>query len=372
MKTIRIKFTDFATSFDPQRHWITQTLKKRYHLEFSDAPDFLFYSTWGYEFLNYPNVVRVFCGGEPISPNFNDCDYAFGFEPIVYKDRFLQYPVGDSDSPGLYDVSSTIQDRSLVTADMADRKFCNFVASQDWVGRGAYLRKEFCQAVMDHYKHVDCPGYVLHNLDGAISPRWSEGLACGQGAVVGSWRQGKLDFIKKYKFTIAFENSSMLGVTTEKFIDPVMAYSIPIYWGNPDIEKIANPKAFINCNEYGDNFDAIIERIFYLDTHRDAYLEMLSQPPLRNDFDFYRKEKAEQFLFRIIEQGRRFEKDPTRIARSTLAYETAARPTAAVLPPSREETTRAFIERCYEGDVGLRMIGKALKGWLSYKCRRHE
>lgn len=373
MKKIRIKFTDFATSFDPQRHWVTQTLEKHYRLEFSDAPDFLFYSTWGYEFLKFPNAVRVFCGGEPVSPNFNDCDYAFGFEPIVYNDRYFQYPVGDSDSPGLYDISPAIQDRSLVTADMADRKFCNFVASQDWVGTGAVLRREFCKALMDRYKHVDCPGYVLHNLDGAIAPRWSEGLACGQGKVMPNWFQGKLNFIKGYKFTIAFENCAVCGLTTEKLIHPFQAYSIPIYWGNPEVTKIANPKAFINCNDYENDFDAIITEIRRLDTDNDAYLEMLSQSPLQPNFDFERRKKAEEFLLQIIERGNDpFDKDGTHVARSTLAYEAATRSVDAVRQPSGEETARAFIEHCYRGDAGLRTIGKALKGWLSYKCHGHK
>ena len=84
MKTIKIKFTDFSmASFRAEHHWITKQLKEKYIVEYSDHPDFLFYSTWGFDFLNYPDAVRIFCGGEPISPNFNDCDYAFGFEPIV-------------------------------------------------------------------------------------------------------------------------------------------------------------------------------------------------------------------------------------------------------------------------------------------------
>lgn len=370
MKKIRIKFVDFATSFDPQRHWITQTLGKRYRLEFSDVPDFLFYSTWGDEFLKYPNAVRVFCGGEPVSPNFNDCDYAFGFEPIVYNDRYFQYPVGDSDSPGLYDLTPEIQDRSLVTAELTDRKFCNFVASQDWCGYGARLRREFTQALMDRYKSVDCPGYVLHNLDNAIAPRWSEGLACGQGQVVSNWHQGKLDFIRNYKFTIAFENCAMVGLTTDKLVDPFLAYSIPIYWGNPEVTKIINPKAFINCNNYENNFDAIIAEIKRLDNDQDAYLEMLSQPPLCPDFDFERRKKAKEFLYHIIERGYDpFYKDDTHIARSTLAYEAVAR---SILQPSSEEIAGAFIDHCYQGHTGLRMIMKAMKGWLNYKIHHNK
>ena len=60
MDTVKIKFTDFAeTSFQAERHWVWHTLKKRYRVELSDSPDFLFYSTWGLDFLNY-DCVRIF------------------------------------------------------------------------------------------------------------------------------------------------------------------------------------------------------------------------------------------------------------------------------------------------------------------------
>lgn len=369
MKLIRIKYVDYPAFFDPKDHWITQTLKKRYRVEFSDTPDFLFYSTWGYEFLKYPNSVRIFFTGEPVSPNFNDCDYALVPEPIHYNDRCCQFPIGDNETMGLYHVAPLIQDRSLVMADMADRKFCNFIASQDWMGHGAVLRRDFCKALMDQYKHVDCPSYVLHNLDNAIEPRWEDGLALGQGRVTSGWHQGKIDFIRDYKFTIAFENCAMSGHTTEKFSDPFLAFSVPIYWGNPDILKIANPKAFINCNDYENDFDAIIAEVKRLDNDRDAYLEMLSQPPLRDDFAFDRIREAETFLYHIIEKGNDpFDKDGNHIARSTLAYEAMATKSENVQPPIGE----AFIEYCRSGHVGMRTILRAIRGWLAYKLRRQK
>ena len=121
MKTIKIKFVDFnAPTFDAENQWVTKVLRERYNVEFSEEPEFIFYSTWGLNFRNYPNSVKIFCGGEAVSPNFNECDFAFGFEPIYYNDRFCQYPLGDSDSPGLYDITRSIQDRSAVSADLLE------------------------------------------------------------------------------------------------------------------------------------------------------------------------------------------------------------------------------------------------------------
>ena len=43
----------------------------------------------------------------------------------------------------------------------------------------------------------------------------------------------KQAFLRDYKFTIAFENESHPGYTTEKIVEPMLADSIPIYWGDP-------------------------------------------------------------------------------------------------------------------------------------------
>jgi alpha(1,3/1,4) fucosyltransferase len=124
------------------------------------------------------------------------------------------------------------------------------------------------------------------------------------------WWQGKIDFIKNYKFTIAFENSRSEGYTTEKILHPFFANSIPIYWGNPVVTREFNPKAFINCNDY-ENFDQVIERIKELDNNDELYMEMLRQPPMQPDYTFDKKEQLENFLANIIEKGvKPFNKNP--------------------------------------------------------------
>ncbi len=55
------------------------------------------------------------------------------------------------------------------------------------------------------------------------------------------------------------------GYTTEKLFDCFKAGTVPIYWGNPEITRDVNPKAFINCNDYENDFDAVIERVKEID-----------------------------------------------------------------------------------------------------------
>lgn len=117
--------------------------------------------------------------------------------------------------------------------------------------------------------------------------------------------------MKKYKFTIAFENSSSNGYTTEKLYQPLQSFSVPIYWGNPLVVRDFNPKAFINCNDFDNDFDAVIERVKELDNDPDKYLAMLREKPMQPNFDFEQGKKFEKWLLGIVEKGNKpFNKDP--------------------------------------------------------------
>ena len=304
MKKIKIKITDLPSELNPQDNYLVNLLKKRYELEFSDDPDFVFYAAFGYEYQNYADRVRIFIGGEPIVPNFNDCDYAFAHMQLQFADRYMEIgPV--LASPREEGLKPSIQDRSMITDDMAERKFCNFVYSNDIPTDGWAVRKAFCQKLME-YKRVDCPGKVLNNMPSdAIAPRWTEGQN-GQKTVADDmgWVNGKLEFLSHYKFTIAFENGMIDGYTTEKLVDPFIARSVPIYWGNPEVAKYYNPKAFINSNDYDNDMDRVMARVIELDNDPKQYMAMLREPPLQPDFPFDMVDRFGDWLYHIIEKGR--------------------------------------------------------------------
>ncbi len=324
-KIVKIKYVDVPPDFDQERHWITRTLRNRYVVIFSEVPDFLFYSVFGMNYKKYEHCVKIFFTGEDEIPNFNECDYAMCHDLLEFGDRYIRADVGEryGDNIGdinpdwikvgftkkgwinssLIDITPSIQDRSAVSEKLCNRRFCNFVYSNDVFGEGAVLRKEFCQQLMK-YRRVDCPGRILHNMSNKELPlRWIK--KDGRDSINENWVIDKLQFISKYKFTIAFENVSMDGHTTEKLIHPLYAYSVPIYWGNPAVAHDFNPKAFINCNDYDNDFKAIISRVKELDKNPDKYLEMLRQPPMRSDFDYGVEQKAREFLYKIIEKGNR-------------------------------------------------------------------
>src|SRR5260370_9612863 len=143
-------------------------------------------------------------------------------------------------------------------------RFCNFVYSN----RVPFREKFFAE--LSKYKRVDAPGISMNNMAGIDS---------GNGNSGDRW-QRKRAFISQYKFTIAFENSSYPGYHTEKLLDPMMVGSLPIYWGNPSIDRHFNPNSFVNAHEQlkangsrvVEFLDANCQREFAADPDREGAL----------------------------------------------------------------------------------------------------
>jgi hypothetical protein len=110
---------------------------------------------------------------------------------------------------------------------------------------------------LSKYKPIDSGGKLFNNMGGPIA--------------------SKAALLRESKFTIAFENESHSGYTTEKIAEPMHAESLPIYWGNPDVGLDFNTRSFINVHDWP-SMDAAIERIIEVDRNDELYLEYLRQP----------------------------------------------------------------------------------------------
>lgn len=71
--------------------------------------------------------------------------------------------------------------------------------------------------------------------------------------------EDKLDALIGYKYHLSLENSVASDYWTEKFSDPLLAWSLPIYHGCPNIQKYFPPDSCIPVDI--DNFDATVEVI---------------------------------------------------------------------------------------------------------------
>jgi hypothetical protein len=69
--------------------------------------------------------------------------------------------------------------------------------------------------------------------------------------------ENKNEIISTYKFNICFENISFPGYITEKIIDAIVAKTIPVYYGAPDISNYIPPNAFIDATKFVEIDDLI-------------------------------------------------------------------------------------------------------------------
>ncbi|MFR2069721.1 MAG: glycosyltransferase family 10 domain-containing protein [Bacteroides nordii] len=272
MKTIKVKFVDFWDTFDPRHNFIADIISKKYRIEFSDTPDYLIFSVFGYENIDYHNCTKIFYSGENITPDFNICDYAIGFNFLSFGDRYIRMPFYTA-----YGVRQLAAPKVIVPEVVLNRKFCSFVVSN---AKGAPERERFFQ-LLSEYKQVDSGGRYKNNVGGPVPD--------------------KNDFIKNYKFNIAFENSMCDGYTTEKIMEPMLVNSVPIYWGNKLIDRDFNPASFVNVSSYS-SLEEAVEHIVRLDQNDDEYLSLLSAPWFNEENYLNWEEQLIAFFDNIFEK----------------------------------------------------------------------
>lgn len=286
-KQITLWFTDFYKGFDPSNNYLYQLLKRHYELILDpDDPDYLIYSCYSRDFLKYENSIRIFYTGENLVPDFNLCDYAIGFNYLEFGDRYLRYP-NFALIPDQFD--QLLKTRSFTVTDIQKKKyFCNFIYSNT---QADPTRDHFFH-LLSNYKKVSSPGSHLNNASRDIGGRFME-----------DWMYTKLKFQSECKFTIAFENSSAPGYTTEKLMHAYITNTIPIYWGNSEVTKDFNPHSLINCHEFR-SFEDVVERVKEIDKNDELAVEILNQPAFSGNFipEDLRQQKLERFLRSIFDQ----------------------------------------------------------------------
>lgn len=275
-KKIRCYFVDFWTGFNYQNHF--GYLFDEYELVFDkEHPDYLFYSCFGDEHLFYDDCIKIFFSGENVIPDLNICDYAVCLSDLQSGDRICNHYLQ------LYSRGRNIVKFDLKPEELLNRKFCNFVYSNSKLS-DPYREKIF--KALSKYKRVDSGGSFLNNMGGRV--------------------KDKLLFQREYKFSLAIENSSQPGYTTEKIYDPFLAQSLPLYWGNPNISSDYRPNSFVNLMQFS-SVEEAVEEIIRLDKDDTAYLEMVTTPfwPYGNSFEeFYdvEIEKMKAFFRSVFDQ----------------------------------------------------------------------
>jgi len=292
-KTVKLLFTDFwkgKYSGRVQNNPIFRLLDKYYEVILTENPDFLIYDSNGFEYLKY-NCIRIFYTGENVRPNFSQCDYAFSFDYPI-NERNFRLPLYRF-YPEYQQILGRREPNKIL---FENRKFCCFLTSKP----DAKERISFYH-LLSNYKEIDSGGAVLNN--------------------VGYKVKDKMSWMQNYKFSIAFENSEYPGYTTEKLLHALVSNTIPIYWGNPEVGKDFNTKAFINCHDYK-SFDEVVDVIRMIDQNDSLYHEMIKQPilPGGRETGFCREDNIIERFDNIFRENKSFIPRATKIKQRYFDY----------------------------------------------------
>lgn len=278
-KKIKVNYAGFWEGYDFQSSRIHQIFEKYYDVCISEAPDYLICSLYNNEWIKYENAIRIFYTAENVVPDFNMFDYCIGFDELSFGDRYIRIPNYLINLK--YEKVLELMLHKHEQMNMVDtRRFCGYVCSN---GNADNMR-DYIYDKLSTYKEIASGGRYRNNIgkpDGV---------------------EDKLDFQKQYKFALALENASYKGYTTEKLIEAFAAGGIPIYWGDPDVIKYFNNKAFINLMDYS-TIEEAIEEIKRIDNDQELYNMYLSEPALIADYHLEAEvSKLEKFLCHIVEQ----------------------------------------------------------------------
>jgi hypothetical protein len=228
-------------------------VREDYHFDFVHPreADYIFHSCMGKDILKYDGI-RIFATGECVTPDFNVCDYALGFDHIRFGDRYCRLPLIKL----FKDAYSTFLKPRPNPVEILKNKtgFCAYVMSNT---KNSAPEREKVFNALSEYKQVDSGGKWNNNVGGPV--------------------EDKIAFQANYKFVLAIENYSHPGYLTEKFAQAAQSNAVPVYWGDPTIAKYFNPKAFVNCHDF-DDISALVSRVRQIDKNDDEYHHMLSVP----------------------------------------------------------------------------------------------
>jgi GR25 family glycosyltransferase involved in LPS biosynthesis len=143
-------------------------------------------------------------------------------------------------------------------------KFCAFVVSNP----SNDVRNRAFWWLNDRQK-VDSAGRLFNNM----GPDLFAGLGGGGGELK------KHEFLKSYKYCFAYENNSAPGYTTEKLLHAKAAGCVPLYWGDPEVERDFDIRGFVDMRGVltKEDFYAKLDKV---EKSEEVWRAMLDVPAL--------------------------------------------------------------------------------------------
>ena len=255
---VSLNFIDFP----PQsRAFFLDLLSPHYDFVFEDTPDFLLYSHIGQRHRLY-NCTKIFHTQEKYSPNWRECDYAV-VSVLAEDPRSAYLPIYAFDGR----VEKLLRGQPPDPEAMRRSKphFCSLLCA--YVDRTVHRRERFFRT-LNRRRKVDSAGRALNNTGFRLPP--------------GDRYQVKVDWLSRYRFNLAFENTRRAGWCTEKLVDPLHVHTIPIYWGDPRVKEYFNPESFI-CRDDFSSDEELAEYVLHVDNTPDLYAKYIRATPFHQN-----------------------------------------------------------------------------------------
>lgn len=128
---------------------------------------------------------------------------------------------------------------------------------------------------------------------------WGRGMAAMYGhdpRVKGS-TETKQDMFAPYQYSIAIENAKYPWWVTEKFYDPILTDTIPLYWGAPKISSVFNNSSYI---ELPSSVDAIMDIITEVYLHPGN----TGKSPVAAKTELLGNKSFQHFLWEVFNNGK--------------------------------------------------------------------
>jgi GR25 family glycosyltransferase involved in LPS biosynthesis len=309
-KEVSVLFTDMWDSFNPEYNFFLLLLQesskkfpdlvsvKGYSLDTIDTrtPDLIIFGPFGENWRMFPLIPKIHFTGENSAPVIDEnIKLNLGFSLLERTDdTYMRLPLWmleidwfGADSEKIINPKPLPIDRvtTPVPTEISNHQtnFCAFVVTNPL---NPMRNDSFFW--LSRYKEVHSAGRLFNNVGDVIYA----GLGGGGGELK------KYEFLKNYKFSLCYENSSAEGYTTEKLLHAKAAGCIPIYWGDPKVARDFNSAGFLNAQSVA-NSEELIELVRSIDENPEKYTAMYNEPLL----DSFRFELVRR---RLSELSRRF------------------------------------------------------------------
>lgn len=270
--TITVRFADFWPGFDPLDNWFIGQLRQHFEVTVRNEADLMIYSCYGQTHREWRGR-RLYVSFENRGWGFSRCDAAATSDRLEHQ-RHLRLPLwavtrDELGEPVELDEVAAVQ-----------RPFASMVISAAQEGR----RSDLVEAVRA-VDHVASGGRWQNNVGGPVPD--------------------KLAFIQRYKFHLAFENSSYPGYSTEKLWHGLHACTVPLYWGDPTITTEFNRERIISVHDHP-TMSSFLGKVRSVHEDSEHYLQIIHQPWFSGAKtpDELRPGRFAEFVAEVVADGR--------------------------------------------------------------------